>query len=1368
MRKPFRTIISLFLVIGMMLTPSFGASAAAFYGEGESAVSDEDEKETGGTADIIFAVDSTGFMSTYIEPFKENFADFSNNLTSKGVELNMSVIEYRDIFEDGPDSTVWHDIDGEKWTGDAEKIIGILDSITADGGGDNPETPISAFEKFTDFSRLGSYESIFEFPGEDSSKFVFLLTDSDYKDYDDTSENAEENHYPMSWWSERFSDEKVNVSVIGKSFYKDNYKQLYSKTGGRFFDITAYDYGKLLTGCSDFVYNNTVNAGGSKTEDISGNADIIFAIDSTGSMSGYIGSVKENLKNFVKSLNGKGVSLNMSVVEFRDIYADGTDSTVYHEIDGKKWTDDVNKIIEVFDSIYANGGGDTDETPIDAFEKFTDFSKLGSDKSIFEFPREDSTKFVFLLTDAGFKDYENTDENIAENHYNMDWWTEQFRSENVKVTVVSEDYCEPDYNYLYTMTGGRFIDIDTYDYYELMQEYSEWIYENAIDSDSDGIPDDWEINGVDTDHDGIPDLDLKAMGADPNVPDIFIEADWMEYDGDEVNIMGAKEKIHKKSTAPSPEALKMVYESFKEHGINVHIDAGPESIMNYETGEKWGKLSSSYEPESASASSSASAIEYSDSFELGSSFENWNRTAIENFTKNRWTTFKYCLFVNRYDNGYSTGIAENITGQFFIVSSGMISESETIRDHDTALAGTIMHELGHTLGLSHGGIYTDCYTGKTVNDHVNHKPNHFSIMNYNYQLGGLQTGTDSYKIDYQEFNLPEIDEENIDESLGIDPLGATKDCGLMFNFRDFDGTTITDIAERAIDFNEDGVLDYNLKYNLNGDKDEKTGEDIFGTLTATSNEWVNLKFTGGLIGGYGEDIDLDKVGSLIPDPGENNETAEQSVQEAFEKGLLGEKDECAFASTDRKTAYSEISGQNINLNINNLYPDDTSVELTVKSDVLSDVYTSKIDVSKSGASVSIPLKDNLTAGEYNITYSMLLKNGKTVEKTGIIEVKAPEYKQMKVGESADISVDSIKSCEISDDKILEIIDGKITAKAEGTAFVLVKADEENSYCFKVTIGHTEEKIDSKPATCTKTGLTEGTKCSVCGEIIKAQEEIPALGHKEVKVEGKPATCTEKGLTDGTKCSVCGEVVKAQKEIPAPGHKEVKVEGKPASCTEKGISDGTKCSVCGEVVKAQKEIPALGHKQVKVEGKPATCTEKGLTDGTKCSVCGKTVKAQEELPARGHSFKDGVCTECGAIDPDYKLILKNGSKLILNADKMFIYVKPEKISGVTASEFKSEIESNITLSVSDSDVVVNGLKFKLGVNEYTVIVMGDTSPDGKITAKDARAVLRIAARLDSPDSVTKEAADIDSDGKVSSKEARSILRFAAKLQTKIDG
>lgn len=64
------------------------------------------------------------------------------------------------------------------------------------------------------------------------------------------------------------------------------------------------------------------------------------------------------------------------------------------------------------------------------------------------------------------------------------------------------------------------------------------------------------------------------------------------------------------------------------------------------------------------------------------------------------------------------------------------------------------------------------------------------------------------------------------------------------------------------------------------------------------------------------------------------------------------------------------------------------------------------------------------------------------------------------------------------------------------------------------------------------------------------------------------------------------------------------------------------------------------------------------------------------------------------------------------------------------------------------------------------IKGDANADSKINASDARTILRIAARLEQPDEIAKEAADIDSDGKVTSAEARSVLRFAEKLQKKI--
>ena len=182
-------------------------------------------------------------------------------------------------------------------------------------------------------------------------------------------------------------------------------------------------------------------------------------------------------------------------------------------------------------------------------------------------------------------------------------------------------------------------------------------------------------------------------------------------------------------------------------------------------------------------------------------------------------------------------------------------------------------------------------------------------------------------------------------------------------------------------------------------------------------------------------------------------------------------------------------------------------------------------------------------------------------------------------------------------------------------------------------GHTEKTVVGKPATCTETGLTDGISCSVCRTVIKAQEEIPAKGHTEVIDAAKAPTCTETGLTEGKHCSVCNEVLVAQEVIPAKGHTEVIDEAIEATCTTPGKTDGKHCSVCHAVIVAQEVVPMKEHTAVTVPGKAATCTEAGLTDGEKCSVCGKELKAQETIKALGHKevvdpAVEATCTEPG--------------------------------------------------------------------------------------------------------------------------------------------
>ncbi len=177
--------------------------------------------------------------------------------------------------------------------------------------------------------------------------------------------------------------------------------------------------------------------------------------------------------------------------------------------------------------------------------------------------------------------------------------------------------------------------------------------------------------------------------------------------------------------------------------------------------------------------------------------------------------------------------------------------------------------------------------------------------------------------------------------------------------------------------------------------------------------------------------------------------------------------------------------------------------------------------------------------------------------------------------------------------------------------------------------HTEEIIPGTPATCTQSGLTDGKKCSECGEILLAQEVIPAKGHTEVVSPAVPATCLEAGSTEGRVCSACGEVIALQTEIPALGHKE-QTHHTDATCSQVGY-DITFCARCGETLN-QTITPPTNHRWNAGEvTKDATCPENGMVTYT-CTVCGATKTEPTDMLA--HNWNDGEvtkepsCTEAG--------------------------------------------------------------------------------------------------------------------------------------------
>ena len=179
------------------------------------------------------------------------------------------------------------------------------------------------------------------------------------------------------------------------------------------------------------------------------------------------------------------------------------------------------------------------------------------------------------------------------------------------------------------------------------------------------------------------------------------------------------------------------------------------------------------------------------------------------------------------------------------------------------------------------------------------------------------------------------------------------------------------------------------------------------------------------------------------------------------------------------------------------------------------------------------------------------------------------------------------------------------------------------------IEHTPQAVAAVEATCTEPGLTEGSVCAVCGETLKAQEEIPATGHEfGAWVTIKSPTCEDKGSESRT-CLVCGQT--ETRDLDANGHSweaDYTID-KEATCE----GDGSKSIHCAEcdAIKDSKSIPATGHTPITIEGKAATCTETGLSEGSKCSVCDKTLVEQEEIPALGHDWDEGVVVKEATCD-----------------------------------------------------------------------------------------------------------------------------------------
>ena len=366
---------------------------------------------------------------------------------------------------------------------------------------------------------------------------------------------------------------------------------------------------------------------------------------------------------------------------------------------------------------------------------------------------------------------------------------------------------------------------------------------NVQDTDNDGLLDIWETKGLHrntavspatfgtcADYPAEPCVNLPAMGANPNKKDILIQFDGMSGTGDGT---GGLDGFGAHHHMPQLAALNSVANTFSLHGISLHADVG----NNYQGAQSiCGNAPCSFIIPAAYAQGGADIAESTLlcqstakhtcdyqvpypvlSFEYGFASVRDGNSLLKispHFAQNRRYIFHYSLFAHALAGPFNaagqpidpntlqptnipksySGIAHR-PGGGFMVTLGLwrsdIPSSDQVGNVQVQ-AGTLMHELGHNLGLGHAGLSTK----------PNCMPNYPSIMNYLYQTRGLTDKSGIEQVDYSYGLLLPLSENFLSTSI---PMGLVP--GLQkYRVRYYGPLAPNQLATQAAQLHCDGTL----------------------------------------------------------------------------------------------------------------------------------------------------------------------------------------------------------------------------------------------------------------------------------------------------------------------------------------------------------------------------------------------------------------------------------------------------------------------------------------------------------------------------------------------------------------------------------
>ena len=407
--------------------------------------------------------------------------------------------------------------------------------------------------------------------------------------------------------------------------------------------------------------------------------------------------------------------------------------------------------------------------------------------------------------------------------------------------------------------------------------------DDVLDSDGDGLLDRWETEGLDVNNDGIIDLDLPGKwGTDPQRKDLFVEVDAM---------LGS---------APLKATLDKVVKAFADAPVKnpdgstgvrlvIQLDdrtIAPKDFDFASLGNPWRRfeqIKRRYFGTLAERDTDPA--------------ENPNR---EHVLQAKRRVFRYCLFANRRgDMPEASGLAE-LPGNDFMVTLGSWFHTTNASALDRRSGGSpeqqaaaFMHELGHNLGLQHGG-----------GDDINFKPNYFSVMNYAWQMPSLNYG---WRLDYSRERLPTLDERNLDERHGLGfPEGSIHAIERHeMHVGPFPLRRVPLVG--AVDWDRDGIVGerhvradinrFRLDQNADGhvNREDRVLEQLHGY-----DDWSNLRFTFRDTKNYSEGVHDCPDGDPDCTPDEHTWTDHSKFYSGLEPDAHESNDEHQFATDHGK------------------------------------------------------------------------------------------------------------------------------------------------------------------------------------------------------------------------------------------------------------------------------------------------------------------------------------------------------------------------------------------------------------------------------------------------------------------------------------